>query len=311
MRKLLAVLVLSVVYASNAFAWGEDGHRIVCRIAFELLTPKDQTKVEALTHGFQTPSDTKLKINSFADACVFPDEARSKADAAIEAKDDKSPWLQFKGFKNQHFLNVSRATTTIAEGQCNKDCVLTGIASQAELLKHGKTDQERAQGLIFLGHFVGDIHQPLHISYEQDKGGNDVAPVTGGFYPIPKNFKDPTQPGVLNLHSVWDSGIIRTQLAGADALAFAHTLRTKITNEQRAKWLASKPLAWAQESYEITTSAGMQYCKQSGASCGPFDEKKGRTLTKTYQEEFVAPVDERLQRAGVRLAALIHESLAP
>lgn len=307
MRKTFGVLALLIVSASNAFAWGQEGHRIVCRIAFELLTSPEQKKVEALTTGFMTPPDTKLKINSFADACIFPDEARSKADAAVEAKDNKSPWLQFKDFKNQHFLNVSRTTKNITEAECNGDCVLTGITSQANLLKHGKNDQLRAQGLIFLGHFVGDIHQPLHISYQNDEGGNKVAPVTG-FYPIPPNFKDPQKPGVLNLHSVWDSAIIGQQLGGQNALAFAHTLRMKITDEQRAKWLASKPLAWAQESYDITTSADMQYCKKSGASCEPFGE--GRQLAKTYQDEFVAPVDERLQRAGVRLAALIHESLA-
>ena len=28
--------------------------------------------------------------------------------------------------------------------------------------------------LKFLGHWIGDLHQPLHVSYADDKGGNHV-----------------------------------------------------------------------------------------------------------------------------------------
>src|SRR5436309_2956363 len=108
MRKNLAVFVLLAISASSAFAWGQDGHRIVCRIAYDLLTPAEQKKVDALTKSYKTPPDTKLKIDGFPDACIFPDEARSNAVKADEAKKKgeikDSPWLRFGVFNNQHFL---------------------------------------------------------------------------------------------------------------------------------------------------------------------------------------------------------------
>ena len=27
---------------------------------------------------------------------------------------------------------------------------------------------------MFLAHFVGDVHQPLHVSFEEDEGGNTI-----------------------------------------------------------------------------------------------------------------------------------------
>src|SRR5260370_19352158 len=46
----------------------------------------------------------------------------------------------------------------------------------------------------FLVHFVGDVHQPLHVGRRDDRGGNDIQ-VTW--------FGEST-----NLHAVWDEKII-------------------------------------------------------------------------------------------------------
>ena len=35
------------------------------------------------------------------------------------------------------------------------------------------TFRERAEALWFIGHFVGDVHQPMHVGYPEDRGGND------------------------------------------------------------------------------------------------------------------------------------------
>jgi hypothetical protein len=309
MRKTSIALAVLVVCSSNAFAWSSEGHRIVCRIAYDLLTSEEQHKVDALTKGYKMPPDTELQIQSYADACVFPDEARAKAVKAEQDGVKDSPWLQFKQFNRQHFLNVDRAVTTIEAAACHDDCVLTGIASQAKLLKHGASDQERAQGLIFLGHFVGDVHQPLHVSYESDQGGNLTRPITGGFYPIPNKRPGQTDEPQLNLHSVWDGAIIRKAIAVPGWKAFADELRKKITAEETTAWDAAPPLAWAQESYDITRSKDMEYCKKEDAGCEEFGN--GRVLGESYQHEFIGVVDKRLQQAGTRLAAEIHEALAP
>jgi len=294
------VLSLITACAATAFAWGEEGHRIVCRIAYEELTAGQRKEVDRLTKAYKTPPDTKLAIHSFPDACVFADEARSKERAAESSHDTTSPWLHFKPFNDWHFINVARTVKTIPADACADDCVLSGITKHAAMLKDGATDQERGEGLFFLGHWLGDVHQPLHVSYANDQGGNLIQPVTGDFYPIPKNFP-------LNLHAVWDGAIIRKAIAGPGWRVFADSLQKKITDAQRSEWLAVAPLGWAQESYEITTSKDVEYCKQTASGCKKFGT--GRTLTAAYQDEFVDDVELRLQKAGARLAALIREGL--
>jgi hypothetical protein len=109
MRRALAISFLISVCASNVFAWGEEGHRIVCRIAFLSLSAEDQKEVARLTKAYKTPQDTDLKIAAFPDACVFPDEARRKARDAKTAGNLASPWMHFNTFNDWHFLNVDRS----------------------------------------------------------------------------------------------------------------------------------------------------------------------------------------------------------
>ena len=301
MRRALIVSSLIAVCAANAFAWGEEGHRIVCRIAYQELTADEQKEVDRLTKAYQVPPDTRLKIHSFPDACVFADEARSNERTAEKNGDTDSPWLHYKDFNDWHFINVARSVKTIPEEACKDDCVLTGIAKHAARLKSGANDQERGEGLFFLGHWLGDVHQPLHVSYADDQGGNKIEPVEGGFYPVPKKFP-------LNLHAVWDGAILRLAIADPGWREFADDLQDQITDAQRDQWLAAAPLAWAQESYDITTSKDVQYCKQTNSGCKKLGG--GRTLGEDYQNEFLDPIELRLQKAGVRLARLIREGLS-
>jgi len=310
MRKALAAFFLITVCASNLFAWGREGHRIVCRIAFQSLSKEDQMEVERLTKAYQTPPDTDLKIEGYPDACIFPDVARSNAVAARKKGNTSSPWIHFEQFNDWHFLNLDRSVKHIPPTACHKKCVVFAIEKHSHDLQTATSDQDRAEALIFLGHWVGDIHQPLHVSYEKDQGGNLVQPVTGGFYPIPQIADKPD--ATLNLHSVWDSGIIRKDLPSADPLAFADTLQATITNAQRTAWLSSKPLQWAQESYDITTLSDVKYCKRT--SCDGACEAlsaHGRVLTQAYQDEFADDVELRLEQAGTRLASLIRAALHP
>ena len=61
--------------ASQASAWGDDGHRIVCRIAFRLLDQKRQEKIVDLTKAYRRPNNGS-GFGSFEDGCIFADEVR-------------------------------------------------------------------------------------------------------------------------------------------------------------------------------------------------------------------------------------------
>nr|CAB3476443.1 unnamed protein product [Digitaria exilis] len=55
-------------------------------------------------------------------------------------------------------------------------CVVGAINNYTEqLYSYGKkTSYNLTESLMFLAHFVGDVHQPLHVSYEEDEGGNTI-----------------------------------------------------------------------------------------------------------------------------------------
>jgi hypothetical protein len=290
MKHVLIAAILLVTPATDASAWGPDGHRIVCRIALQLLDAARQTRIATIVSTFRTPD--KGTYASFPDACNFADDARGKV------RDKVPGWERFAAFETWHFLNVSRTTITITESHCQGNCILTGIATHTKGL--ASTDEAaRAEALFLLGHWVGDIHQPLHISYADDRGGNDVQPINGGVYTS------------ANLHAVWDSGILGGMLGGGWR-TLADRLAREVTPAEQAGWIASPPLAWAQESYVLATRPRTEYCSwrtvKGESRCNRINTV--RTLTRAYQDEFADDVAVRLQRAGARLAELLRRHLA-
>jgi hypothetical protein len=300
---LAAAALLLALPAPSLFAWGEDGHRIVCEIAFLSLSPPERQKVRQLTAGYEVP-DGAEDIRFYTDGCVFPDVARPNARQAAKDGDEDSPWFRFNEFNRWHFFNITRDTKKLDQGDCGGNCVVDAIDEHARRLKNAANDQERAEALFFLGHWVGDIHQPLHISYEDDEGGNQT-PVEKGFYRIPRQNRPPIL--IDKLHSVWDTGIIIKAVGRLGWRAYAGRLHRTITDEERAAWLDSEPIDWAQESYELTTMNEVDYCRMENGQCAR--EPHVRVLGRSYQREFEDDVELRLKKAGVRLAQRIKDNL--
>ncbi|MGH7489292.1 MAG: S1/P1 nuclease, partial [bacterium] len=301
------VLFLIVALAGNALAWGPDGHFITCRIAYLELknVPGAQARIDELAALYRDPDGNP--VPSFAEGCRFPDFARGLVDNPAKPKWAK----EFKQFNEWHFLNVPRETFAIRPSECADNCVLTGIAYHTKgLAMPGLSENQHAQALLFLGHWLGDIHQPLHISFKDDKGGNAVLVTKDSFY---ERFppRDGEQERPVNIHSVWDGRIIGKMRGTETVDQFAQDLESAITDAQRQQWLLGTPLDWAQESYDITTIADVDYCKwtlgPNGETCAA--EPQERKLTAEYQDKFGKVVKQRLQQAGVRLAAQIRKGL--
>jgi hypothetical protein len=291
MKHVVIAASLLAAPATNAFAWGPDGHRIVCRIAHQLLDTARQKIIATLVTGYQAPD--KGTFTSFPQACNFADVARSKA------RDNVPGWDRFDPFDAWHFLNLPRTAAVVEESHCQGNCVLTGIAHHVKALASADA-ADRAEALLFLGHWVGDIHQPLHVSYADDRGGNEIQPVGGGFY------------ASSSLHGVWDSGIVSKAVGSDGWRAYADRLARAITPPETAAWTGASPLAWAQESYVLITRPLSQYCAWQAVKgetrCARLTG--ARTLAQAYQDQFGDDVAVRLQQAGVRLAGLLRQNLA-
>lgn len=139
-----------LVLCGRAAAWGDEGHKIVCEIAFRLAHPDTRAAVRKLIR-------TDTEFDTFAESCVFPDHPR------IRAPD--------------HFINLPRDSGGLTSDDCPlvAGCVLKAILDDSKLVnsRHEKT-ADRLIALKSLGHWVRDIHQPLHVSFEDDRGGNNI-----------------------------------------------------------------------------------------------------------------------------------------
>jgi hypothetical protein len=172
------------------------------------------------------------------------------------------------------------------------ECVVSAIAADlAVVSSKTATKAEKSQSLKFLGHWVGDVHQPLHVSFKDDRGGNEI-PVSG------ECDKD--------MHSTWDTCLVEAAV-GKDAEAAAAELMNSITQPQIQDWTKSDPKQWANESFKITESLKTKYCEMHGGSCTkPSGTVK---IPQAYVDANVPIVSERLQQAGIRLAHLLDKAL--
>jgi hypothetical protein len=246
---------------------GDEGHKIVCEIAMRLAQPSTRAQIQKLISNDE-------RFNSFSDSCTWPDHPRQRA--------------------NEHFLNLPRDSDGLHSETCPgaSACVVTAIKKDFEVLSSSNASEaQKLASLKFLGHWVGDIHQPLHVSFEDDRGGNSIL-VTGICG--------------TNLHSAWDTCLV-LKAVGEDVDQAATELLKSITPAKIESWTHSDPMDWANESFAIAEQAQTKYCIRQGASC---DHPSGKvTIDAAYVAANTPIVKEQLQKSGVRLAHLLDVAL--
>ena len=96
-------------------------------------------------------------------------------------------------------------------------------------------------------HLVGDVHQPLHCAERNhDKGGNSRLV----FYPGERK--------AVNLHSVWDTWLLRDVIGRQRIAAVADGMGKTIAAEQRKAWAKGTPRQWAEESHAVAVRVAYQ-----------------------------------------------------
>lgn len=182
-RLVFSSLFLLLV-SLNAHAWGWDGHRLVCAMAQAKLTPEARIMVDTYLVEGEALKGGQV---SFAESCLWPDDVK---------------YSNHKGTYEQHFINVpdDALTVDLLRDCAALNCIATGIQKALTYLYRpadsGREKARRAAALRFLGHFIGDLHQPLHIGNASDWGGNKVTVKWQG--------KE------TNLHALWDYGMLES-----------------------------------------------------------------------------------------------------
>jgi hypothetical protein len=265
---LLGSLGLVPVQPSEARAWGDLGHKIVCEIAYRLATPAARTEIRRLID-----LDPRYKDKGFSDSCVWADDPRTR--------------------DTEHYVNLRRNATTVSSLNCPFEaCVLKAIGSDRDTLADkSKKDGPRLRALKYLSHWIGDVHQPVHVSLKGDSGGNGI----GVFGQCNYDF-----------HKTWDTCLVE-KAVGTDVGAAATALINAIPAGMQDQWKQGGTLEWANESFAITRAPKTKYCVQQGAYCNkPAGEVE---IDSDYVKDHSPIVSQRLVQAGVRLAHVLSQAL--
>jgi hypothetical protein len=321
-----AALLVFAGYRSAA-AWGPEGHALIGKIADQLLagTPAGQ-RVDDILGAYTLeeaakwpdcvrsvhklgPNDFQFKEDKFTATCtVFesPDERKRMEDYA-RRNWDAFPYRPGKGdHEAYHFADIpiqegSYSPTDI--GASEHDVVHAIGAAIAELtgkpvpkpfdIKHDK------EAILMLAHFVGDVHQPLHVgAVYLDPQGHVVRPhseaeaeadsTAGG------NF---IEVGAKELHREWDSVPKGTAETDISVLVSRARDIPADPNVPFSDWA----VGWASES---VAAAAKAYAEITFANDGTHKWRASFANRTQYLRSEHDEQELRIIQAGARLAAL-------
>ncbi len=249
--KRLIVLILLPFY-SNAFAWGVQGHKIIAQVAQTRLSAKALMEISKL-----------IPKQTLPDICVWADQVRTTPEYKFTA-----PW---------HYASVDDNDTYERSIHNPAGDVIVAITNQLEILKNAKNPQsQRVEALKFITHFMGDIHQPLHVGRIEDHGGNTIQ--------VNYQGRD------TNLHALWDSSFIEEQMLNVDKYVDSIVAEDKndtlVTKEFTLTQIATEDMSYRQFIYNYS----------------------GKIIDATYAKGAKEIVNARLKLGGARLAELLNSA---
>jgi len=250
---LVAFSLVTIKTRANKPNWGVTGHRTIGQIAAPYLTKRAKKAISNLLNG-----------HSLAFYSTYADEIKS------DKRYRKLSFLHYIDFKFGEKYNPATAD--------KRGDLVQGINTCIKVLKNPNSSRsDKAFYLKLLIHFIGDLHQPLHVGHASDKGGNDIKLDW---------FNKPT-----NLHSVWDSKMIDSYKMSYSELA---KNANKLSKAQVNLLQKGSILDWV---YESQALAEKVYASA----------KSGDKLSYRYSYLYFPVVRQQLQKAGVRLAKVLND----
>jgi hypothetical protein len=253
MKKMI-ILAAALTMSATAYPWGQKGHDTVAYIAECHLTPTTKSAVESLLDGHSI-----VYYANWLDNASHTDE--------------------YAYSKTWHYKNIDADETYRSARKNKKGDVVEAIKSQSEILRDTTLSvADRALALKMVVHFLGDIHQPMHLGHASDAGGNSHRL---------KYFA-----GDTNLHKAWDSQVIEA----GHKWSYTEWQQQidRATPEQEAAIIADKtPEAWGRESYELAKEIYEKTLVNYNIS---YD----------YIAAWTPVIELQLLRGGLRLADLLN-----
>jgi hypothetical protein len=281
---LLLSLFVSVSHAVPL--WGVTGHQITAMIGQNYLQSAAQAQIDSLLSNV---SGDMNQVSSWADNIL--DEPQWSWSAPL------------------HYINTPSWQCSYDPSQdCgdneNGMCVANAVSNYSTQLDTPSLSHTRLEEAVrFVIHFHGDIHQPLHVGFGIDEGGNTIY---GQYFGQS-----------MKLHEVWDTGIIgsRVQFSfGGSLPTYVAYIISQIDGpwaEMAKEWATCNttdgedqpltcPNGWASDSANLA-------CKYAYTDENGDIIQNDFNLGSDYYEFTKDIVDMQLAKGGVRLATTLNK----
>ncbi len=250
---ILIFLTGLFINAGAADDWGPTGHRATGQIAEEHLSKRAKKKIAAILDG-----------QSLAMVSTFADDIKSDP-----AYDKYYTW---------HYVNFALDGTYEESIKNERGDIVTGIEHCIRILRDNRSSKaDKAFFLKMLVHFIGDLHQPLHIGRAEDKGGNDIQVQWFG--------------KGTNLHRVWDENMIDHYDMCYHELA---ANRDKLSKHEIRRIQEGSVIDWMYDSRKFTEDIYNSV-------------ETGENLRYRYNYLYFETLRNQLHKGGLRLAKLLND----
>jgi hypothetical protein len=246
-------------YSNDTLAWSADGHTSIGILAISQLQTESRHELENIIGP--------LDEQAMAKACNWPDEIRETEEWDWSAR--------------LHYINIPRGDFVYLE---SRDCPDQQCATQAikryatELANRESPMEQRWQAFAWLCHLVGDLHQPLHAGFEDDRGGN--------------NFDIIFKGEQMNLHGFWDFELINQHAGSWQNLV--RLLSTSPVSRATSNWSPEMVNDWTNESHKLAKQAVYPAI---------------RNIDETYVQKSWELTQKQISSAVSRLALIINSEL--
>ncbi|MFN8943931.1 MAG: S1/P1 nuclease [Pseudobdellovibrionaceae bacterium] len=271
---------MTMLISTQGWTWGGVGHWTIARLADEIVSASAENEIKQIIKR----DETLMSVST------LPDSWRYKA--------------EWKHTYDYHFDTVAvgknylEQLKTLDPESIAKGGVTQAVLQTLKILKNrqfNSNPESIRQALIFMIHFVSDIHQPLHVGRVGDKGGNDVKLKWMG--------------KKTNLHSIWDHEMIATShsdfVSGNEVIQnskkYADYLKVKFQNtlhsnsefsrsDRSILFTDNEVAEWVVESIQLRDQLYVGY-----------DGNQAQ-----YQRKFSSSQDYRIFLAGQRLGRILN-----
>lgn len=251
-------LYVAISLGNPALAWGPDGHSTIGILAMVQLHEDARHELTNILGS--------LEPNTMIKACNWPDEVRNT---------DQWAWSE-----PLHYINIPPGEPHYSQRRdcLEKQCNPEAIKRYAGELGDPLADREqRRQAFSWVCHLVGDLHQPLHAGYAQDRGGNLFKIIFAG--------------ESSNLHTFWDRTLIKEHAGDWQGLV---KLLSKDPQIQASNWKPELVNGWTDKSHALVEQ--QLY-------------KTGEAINAVYAQKSWALVQQQITIAAANLALIINTVL--